>query len=127
MSAFFLADTNDFQFESEEMDIHLVIFDDVTLEDNETVVLRFTPETPALISSVEDVGQYIRDTAIVNIIDDDRKPCIHYIIIAMPSYIPKLSYVRPVLYRGFFQNTEFFCIILCQVPVALYYIYSGNI
>ena len=47
--------------------------DQITLEYNDRVQLVFTPDNPDLISGVEDVGEYIRDTAIVNIIDNDSK------------------------------------------------------
>ena len=47
--------------------------DDITLEYDDTVLLRFTPDNPLLISGVEGAGEYIRDTAIVIIIDNDRK------------------------------------------------------
>ena len=47
--------------------------DEVTLEYNDTVILRFTPQMSDLVPSVEGMGEYIRDTATVNIIDNDRK------------------------------------------------------
>ena len=50
--------------------------DDITLEYNDTVILRFTPDNPLLIAGVQDAGEYIRDTAIVYIIDNDSKLCI---------------------------------------------------
>ena len=49
------------------------INDDVTLEYDDTVILRFTPDNPALIPVVESRGEFIRDIAVVNIIDDDSK------------------------------------------------------
>lgn len=60
-------------------DIRLYISNDaITLEYNDTVVLRFTPDSSALIHGVESAGEYIRDTAIVYIIDENRKSCVHY-------------------------------------------------
>ena len=37
------------------------------------MLLRFTPDNPALIPVLEASGEYIRDTATVNIIDNDCK------------------------------------------------------
>ena len=55
-------------------EIHLYTSnDDITLEYNDTVILRFAPDNPLLIAGVEDAGEYIRDTAIVYIIDNDSK------------------------------------------------------
>ena len=59
-------------------DITMQLFsrsDDITLEYNDTVILRFIvpPELAPLIQQLEAAGEYIRDTAIVNIIDVDRK------------------------------------------------------
>ena len=49
--------------------------DEVTLEYEDTVILRFTPQISALdlVKSVEGAGEYIRDTSTVFIIDNDRK------------------------------------------------------
>ena len=47
--------------------------DEVTLEYDDTVILRFNPHNPLLISDYENTGEFIRDTAIVNIIDNDSK------------------------------------------------------
>ena len=47
--------------------------DEVTLEYEDTVILRFTPDSDRLIPGVESVGQFIRDTATVTIIDNDSK------------------------------------------------------
>ena len=59
-------------------DIAIQLFsrnDDITLEYNDTVILRIivNPGFAVLIQLLEDAGEYIRDTAIVNIIDSDRK------------------------------------------------------
>ena len=45
----------------------------IALEYDDTVMLRFTPDYDTFISDVENAGQFIRDTAIVNIIDNDSK------------------------------------------------------
>ena len=47
--------------------------DDISLEYDDRVRLVFTPDNPALIAAVESLGQYIRTTATVNIIDSDGK------------------------------------------------------
>ena len=79
------ADTTDFQpFSTNERlvtadnDIDIRLFsrnDAITLEYNDTVILRFivNPGLAPLIQQLKDAGEYIRDTAIVDIIDNDRK------------------------------------------------------
>ena len=47
--------------------------DAITLEYDDTVILRFTPTSSLLIPGVEGAGEFVRDTATVNIIDNDRK------------------------------------------------------
>ena len=47
--------------------------DHITLEYDDRIQLVFTPNDPALIPGVEGVGEYIRYTAIVNIIDNDSR------------------------------------------------------
>ena len=55
-------------------EIHLFTSNDlITLEYDDRVRLVFTPDNPGLIPGVEGIGEYIRDTAIVNIIDNDSK------------------------------------------------------
>ena len=55
-------------------DIRLfTINDEITLEYDDTVILRFTPDSPLLIPGVESEGEFIRDTATVHIIDNDSK------------------------------------------------------
>ena len=57
--------------------VHLLTYDDnITLEYDDSVILTFTPNDPDLISSLEAAGEYIRDTATVNIRDNDSKS--HY-------------------------------------------------
>ena len=45
----------------------------ITLEYNDRILLTYTPSNPGLIPGVEAEGEYIRDTAIVRIIDNDSK------------------------------------------------------
>ena len=47
--------------------------DEVTLEYEDRVLLEFDPIPADLITGVESVGEYVRNTAIVNIIDNDSK------------------------------------------------------
>ena len=47
--------------------------DEVTLEYYDRVLLKFTPNDPALIPGLKGYGEYIRDTATVNVIDSDCK------------------------------------------------------
>ena len=47
--------------------------DDISLEYDDRILLEFTPDIPTLIAAVEGVGQYIRTTATVRIIDIDGK------------------------------------------------------
>ena len=47
--------------------------DDITLEYDDTVILVFTPEDDNLIADYEAAGEYIRDRAVVRIVDNDRK------------------------------------------------------
>ena len=55
-------------------DIRLFTVDDeITLEYDDRVLLRFTPTHVNLIPGLERNFEYIRDTAVVNIIDNDRK------------------------------------------------------
>ena len=49
--------------------------DEITLEYDDRVILSFTPDNPALIPGLEAHGEYIRDTATVQITDDDSKCC----------------------------------------------------
>ena len=47
--------------------------DETTLEFDDRVLLRFNPASPALIPGLESVNECVRDTATVNVIDNDRK------------------------------------------------------
>ena len=47
--------------------------DQTTLEYDDRVILTFTPDNPALIDGLEAHGEYVRDTAIVNIIDHNSE------------------------------------------------------
>ena len=48
--------------------------DEVTLEYDDRVQLNFNPTAAGLITGLESLGEYVRSTAIVNIIDSDCKP-----------------------------------------------------
>ena len=52
--------------------------DEITLEYEDRVLLRFTPTHANLIPGLERNFEYIRDTAVVNIIDSDRKCPFHF-------------------------------------------------
>lgn len=52
--------------------------DDITLEYDDRVKLTFTPSSADLLSDVDSLGEYIRDTATVNIVDYDSKHFYHY-------------------------------------------------
>ena len=55
-------------------EIHLFTAnDEVTLEYEDRVQLDFNPTSADLITDLEAVGEYVRNTAIVNIIDSDCK------------------------------------------------------
>ena len=47
--------------------------DDIALEYDDKFKLQFINESPDFIDQVEGLGEYIRDTVTVNIIDSDRK------------------------------------------------------
>ena len=47
--------------------------DEITLEYDDRILLMYTPSAAGLIPGVEGEGEYIRDTAIVRIIDNDSK------------------------------------------------------
>ena len=48
--------------------------DDISLEYDDRVRLEFTPDNPLLVAGLEGMGQYLRTTATVNIVDlDDGK------------------------------------------------------
>ena len=47
--------------------------DEITLEYDDRILLTYIPSDSVLITGLEAVGEYVRNTAIVNIIDDDCK------------------------------------------------------
>ena len=59
--------------------------DEVTLEYEDRVLLNFDPILTNLIPRLEALGEYVRNTAIVNIIDNDCKDII--IAVIPPSRI----------------------------------------
>ena len=62
--------------------------DSIALEDDDFIILTFTPNNRYLISDVESKGEFVRVTATVRIIDDDSK---FYILLFDCILIPKLS------------------------------------
>ena len=56
-------------------DLHVFAFNDrITLEYDDKVLLRFTSSSSSsFITNLENAGEYIRDTATVNIIDSNCK------------------------------------------------------
>ena len=57
-----------------EADVRLFTTNDqITLEYDDYVILTFTPGNPSVIDGLEGEGEYVRTSAIVNIIDNDRK------------------------------------------------------
>ena len=47
--------------------------DEITLEYDDTIILRFVAQREGFVQTVQNAGEFIRDFAIVNIIDNDRK------------------------------------------------------
>ena len=47
--------------------------DQIALEYDDSVILTFTPDNPVLITGLEAQGEYVRDSATVNIIDSDSE------------------------------------------------------
>ena len=62
--------------------------DFTTLEYDDRVRLTFTASNPALFPGLEAAGEFIRNIAIINIIDDDSK-CFSYTVCAFKySHLP---------------------------------------
>ena len=49
--------------------------DETTLEYDDSVILTFTPDNPLFIDGLEAQVEYVRDSVIVHIIDNDSKCC----------------------------------------------------
>ena len=63
--------------------------DEITLETDDRVQLIFTPTNALIIGGLESAGEYVRDSAIVNIIDTDcKKYCI-----TLTTYLITISIV----------------------------------
>ena len=43
------------------------------VQSNKTITLRFTPDNPAFVPGLEGVGEYVRDTAVVNVTNNEGK------------------------------------------------------
>ena len=66
-------------FSDNKTEVHLSTTSDViTLEYNDSVILTFTSSNN-IIQSLETAGEFLRDTATVNIIDEDCKRLCTYI------------------------------------------------
>ena len=66
------------------VDIKLItIDDDIALEYDDTVTLQFNPQDPQKILQLKAAGEFIRDTAVLNIIDNDRKLSLYSCYIAL--------------------------------------------
>ena len=61
--------------------------DEITLEYEDRVLLRFTPAQADFIPGLESSVEYMRDTAIVNIIDNDCKFHFHLKLSPLPFSI----------------------------------------
>ena len=63
-------------------EIHLFAAnDETTLEYEDRVLLRFTADRLEVIHAIEAAGEYVRDTASVNIIDSKQPTIFHFEII----------------------------------------------
>ena len=75
--------TEHFIIEESSADIHLfTIKDEITMDYKDTFILKFTPEFSDLVQSIEEKeGEFVRHTAIVNIINktSKRPPCTCYV------------------------------------------------
>ena len=69
--------------------------DETTLEFDDRVLLRFNPGSAALIPGLESMNECVRDTATVNIIDNDRKSISRYCL------LNSLSFLSPALQINF--------------------------
>ena len=78
--------------------------DQITLEYEDRVLLTFTPGNPQLIPGLESNGEYIRDTAVVNITDNDGKYCsictCYIILILSCRFGDKFWRIRLCYHRG---------------------------
>ena len=73
-------------FVRESANIHLLpTHDDITLETDDRVQLIFTPTNALIIGGLESAGEYVRVSAIVNIIDTNCKNFISFIF--LPNYL----------------------------------------
>ena len=60
--------------------------DEVTLEYDDKVQLNFTSDNPGIIIGLETLGEYIRDTATINIIDNDCK-CLYILCVVLAAFL----------------------------------------
>ena len=70
--------------------------DGITLEYNDSVLMTFSPSIGSIIHVLQNAGEFLRDTAIVNIIDMDCKTlniiCLWFFTVHM--YIYSLYYTH---------------------------------
>ena len=69
--------------------------DEITLEYDDRVLLRFTSAVTNLFSDLANQFEYIRDTAVVNIIDNDRKH--PFFIICLYKKCVSLQFLKSIL------------------------------
>ena len=84
--------------------------DFITLEYDDRVRLTFTPSNPALVPGLEDFGEYIRDTSIVNINDTDSK----HIMIGDRERANLVVQTAQFFYYNYTTASFFFT---CAIPV----------
>ena len=58
---------------NESTNITIVTINDIAVEIKEAFILRFKPQTFSSIQHFEEAGEFIRDSALVNIIENDCK------------------------------------------------------
>ena len=63
--------------------------DDVTLEIDDTAILRLKPTTPNIVALIEQQRQFLRDTATVNILDNDCKQPLQSIENCFVTLLPR--------------------------------------
>ena len=105
--------------------------DEVTLEYDDRILLTYTPSYSGLIPGVEAEGEYIRNTAIVGIIDNDSKQHCTTIIVILSlctgleinfeesdySMIEGITVLSTTMTLTFRSNQNPFSVILTAVTV----------
>ena len=70
----------------------LPLHDDVTLEYDDRLQLTFIPDNPDLVSGLQSSGEYTRDTAVVNIIDNDCELHEAHLFVFFPNCSYSIGY-----------------------------------